>query len=142
MRNEDTLSVEGMAFTVRQLPVRRGHAVVFRLVKALGPMLMGLTPKDEQSKLGVDLSDTSMAEALQALREEDYEYVLQAMIDCTTVSIDGGPQVSLSSVYDAAFVGRWSQWLTWLGFALRTNFRSFFSGPTSPLSVLNQVKGQ
>ena|SRR5689334_4221731 len=128
MRVEDTLTLEGFAFKVRQLPTRRAQSCVFRLSKVIAPLIAMGAVSIGKGAVGVKLDAGAFDAMRNVLQEEDFNHIVDAMIEASHVSVQGGQYVALSSVYDQVFIGAWGTWLQWMGHALKVNFASFLTG--------------
>jgi hypothetical protein len=132
MIQSETRTIGGDEYEVTQLPSGRGRKLLLRLLRIVGPAIAELVKDGTSSVKLSDVSADGLAAALQELAarltEDDFEYAVRELTSGTKVRIAGGPAVKLETVSELHFAGNYGAMLSWLGFALEVNFRSFFGG--------------
>lgn len=139
---QETETIEGHAYTVRQFGARTGMTVAFRMFKVLGPALGKLAVlKDLKDGKATKLPEGGVEVLLESVfksvadmaKEEDFLYLVDQFQEVTTLHhrLPDGPgtvvPVALKTVFDDHFAGRYGALLKWFLFAGRVNFSSFFS---------------
>jgi hypothetical protein len=115
--------IDGIKFTVRQLPAMKALRMLNRLTRTVGPAVASLGAG------GLDMA--SLPEALAKLGEKLSDAELESitrelLADTTFQPVDGGPGGELMKVFDQTLAGRPETTLKLLAFALEANFANFF----------------
>lgn len=124
-------------FEVTQLPYSRGHRVLLRLFKALGPGLaeaLSKFPALQGRELGT-LDVTEIAQVFAAgaerlandLSDEDFDFVTDELAEFSFLK-KGERKLPLKNEREFLFAGDYLLMFQWLGFALRVNFFGFLKG--------------
>lgn len=120
MRKSETKLLESTEYRVTQFGALEGRKVLLRLIKSIGPVLM---PAAGAKDLAAALP--GIGTALEALKEEDIEYLCDVFARHTEVRVNGKwPQ--LSDIFDLHFGGKYLEMFLWLKFCVEVNFSDFF----------------
>lgn len=131
MQKHETREIDGLRFTVQQLPARRGMKLLNHLIRIAGPGLAkaaGALKGGDLAKLDLaNIDFGALGEALKSifdgLPDVEFDYVLDEMLAVTLLN-----EAPLKPVFDAALQGRIGTVYKLLAFALEVNFRDFFGG--------------
>lgn len=135
MRASKSKEIDGLSFTVQQLPGKRGSRLWFKLVRLLAPAMakalgtLKLTGGASALMQNLDLSNLGDAVGMLAekLTPDEFEAIRDELLESATVTT-GGNQFPLMTVYDDVMAGRVTTGLKVLQFAFEVNFGSFFEG--------------
>jgi len=121
--------IDGLRFSVTQLPGMRGLRMSVRLGKLLGPALARAAGAATGGLASLDVSKLSGAvDALfEHLTEDEIESVTKALLESCLVTIEGktGP---LMPMFDTVMGGKVATVYKLLRFAFEVNFGNFFGG--------------
>lgn len=138
--------INGMTYSVAQLPYSRGKKILVLLYKTLGPALADALSKapDISGDAEVSLGNfTELAPAIAAvvrtladnLSENDFDQVVGTMAEFTNLIGPNGELTPLTNAMEFHFGGNYSALFKWLGFCLKINYADFFS-EQGPLATL------
>lgn len=122
MLNVRTTTIDGIDFAVGQLPAMRGHRLLPRLGKAIGPALaQGFDAMGGKGGDG-DLGKLGAAIGLlfEHLTPDEYEAILRELF--STVAVKGAP---LMDTFDVALAGKPATVIKLAAFCLEANFGNF-----------------
>lgn len=137
MLPETTVTIGGLAYTLKTVPTGEARPLYFRLLKTCGPAVVralrsGVTTfKSLKDPSTWGIAADAMDELLTRLNEEDFELFVATFAKHTTMA--GG--VPLSGVINTlAFAGHPGHLFVWLSECLKFSFASFLAdlGITSP----------
>lgn len=111
-------TIGGIEFSIYPLGALTGRKVLTRLIRMAGPA-MG--------------KDTSLADLLGGIKEEDVEYLCDVFGQVTMVTLAPDKKPDLKTVFDNVFAGRYEVMTEWLKACLEVNFSSFFQNLGSAL---------
>lgn len=121
--------IDGLTFTVQQLPATRGLLLFHKLLRCVGPSILRSLGT---GKLSLDLKSLNLAsvgDALERVLEkfsaEDLDAMRRDLFETATVT-EGAQTLPLAQVFEEAMAGRPFTTLKALQFALEVNFESFF----------------
>lgn len=128
-------------YVVTQFGALRGREVLFRLTTMMGPALSGIF------KGG--LSEAGLGEALltwsSSAKVEDFTWLCDQFAEVTKVeertSTGHAIASDLGKVFDDHFVGKYTEMLQWLAFAVTVNFADFLGVKKLVTSALSEVMG-
>ncbi len=118
------------SYEMTTLGAKSGQKVLLRLFRILGPAAAEVLGK------GSEGIGSALALASGAASDVDLEFVTNILAEnCKVILTATGKNgataeipTDLSNMYDSHFAGRWADWAMWIGWGVRTNFESFFSG--------------
>jgi hypothetical protein len=118
--------IDGITFTVTQLPATRALKLFTKLVEVAGPALEALQ-KSPGSGLG-DMEVAALGGALSAassrLGEEGLMQIAAALFELATATWEGA-QAPVMARFDVMFQGRLTTLFKAIGFALEVNYGDF-----------------
>lgn len=129
--------IDGIRYTVRMLPARKGYKLALRMAKAAGPAIAMFVDKavsgGADAVLNESISEgtfsTAVATLVDRLDESTVDDVIQQMSECTEA--DGQ---LLHRIFDLHFMGAYDRMVKWLAFALKVNFGNFTAALGDALS--------
>lgn len=132
-RESKSKEIDGMTFTVPQLPGKRGNRMAVRLIGMLAPMaakaLGGGKLGDIKNLKNLEL--TNLSDAVQMLADkmtpEQFEAMQNELLEEAQVVVDGN-QIRLMPVFDNLMAGKALTSFKLFSFALEVNFGNFFDG--------------
>lgn len=137
MQEAKPKTIDGITFTVQQLPYRKSARLMHKLVGALGPALLRSlagAPMPDFAKGGAgaamaaDLDLGNVAVGMQALFDrfsaEDFDRLVNELFETTTVAGEGLEGLLLPQL-DFAMAGRHGTMLKAIQFALEVNYGNF-----------------
>lgn len=134
MREAQSKTIDGFAYTVNMLPAGKAQRWLVRILKVVAPSaaagMAGVTSltemlNGETSKLGIGAAVATLSDRLD---ESMLDELTKELADQTVVTLEGGNQPSLSSIYEVHFAGRMKANFSWLGFALKVQYSDFLEG--------------
>lgn len=131
MRKSDTREIDGLSFTVQQMPVKRALKLMHRLARAGVPAILEAVGSSELKgalKLEqLDLSNLGTAATMlfDKFSEADFELAMRELLESATVEFDGKTLPALQAL-DVAITNP-STVLKAMGFALEVNYGDFSS---------------
>lgn len=147
MRDREAKEIDGLRFTVQQLPGMRGVKALNRVGRALGPafaaglagvmqvadvkgglktLKLGNLGDMDVAKLGPAL-ERMIATLFQNLSDDELEWMINEFTSQATVVVNGNEVVLDRAVFDEVMRGRAGTVFKLLGFAFRVNYGSFSS---------------
>jgi hypothetical protein len=137
-----TRSIDGLQFSVTQLPGFKAMTMFHRLVRAIGPAAGALGKEIDLATLGkgkledilgnIDLGQAArgMLAAIPKLTESmspaELEGITRELLESSTVVMENGVQGPLLPQFDRVMQGRTSTALKLLAFAIGVNYGNFF----------------
>lgn len=142
MRESQSKTIDGLTFTVGQLPAMRAVKLMHRLARAVGPaMLKSLAGANVASvkdiaNLDLNLGDAAdgVAMMFDKFTENDLEALIRELFETATV-VHNGNTVPLMPVFDHVMQGRAGTVMKAVKFALEVNYQDFLG------ALLAQVAG-
>ncbi len=137
-RKTESKDIDGITFTVTQLPAMRSVVLLHKLTKAAGPALLRTIGnfKDLKTLLTSDVS--SLADTVQGLFDrfsaDDTVALIRELFETATMSV-GGKALPIMPVFDEQLAGKPEVILQAVGFALGVNYASFLGGLRAKLSA-------
>lgn len=122
MLETKTKEIGACSYSVQQLGALKGHQVLMRLLKCIGPALEGL----EGKKLSEEVLAGMLAKVVSELDEGAVDYFCDAFAGSTTVLMPDGKAPFLNHVFDVHFAGKYLDLAKWLVFCMEVNFGDFF----------------
>jgi len=143
-RQQKEKTIDGLTFTVQQLPAMRSLKLLHRLGKTVGPaMLKALSgaPDKAPAKLGsmnvADMAD-GVALLFDRLSADDAESIVRELFETATVT-ENGNTFQLMPVFDNVLAGRTATLFKAVKFALEVNYQDFLpallASAQAPLAV-------
>jgi hypothetical protein len=127
--SKERTTIGDTTYEIQTFGTKKGQAVLLRLFKTLGPAAAEITSR------GFDGIGQALVLASTNTSDADLTFVLDSLAEQTTVYLpttttagSGAVGIKLSDLYDNHFAGRWDEWALWIGWGVRVNFQSFFSG--------------
>lgn len=125
MLKQEEKTIDGVTYKVTQLPAKKGHRNLIKLVKMASPAMAG------EVNLDTDLSSKesldSIGAALMALDPDNVESLLEDFAKATIVQTDGDKWPCLWDIFDIHFAGNYAAMYKWAIFALQVNYKSFLA---------------
>lgn len=147
-------TIDGLTFTVTQLPGMRGALLSWRLGEVLGPALLralsgvkdldSLKPdklmETDVKDLGKLLESTSagVEQLMAKFRPADLEALIRELCDDATVT-ENGQEMPLMRVFDLVMAGRPATVFKLIQFALEVNFQDFFGGVLARVMAMRKA---
>jgi hypothetical protein len=135
-RRAETQTIDGVQFTVQQLPAMRSMKLMHKLAKALGPAMLKAVGSGGSLK---ELNLGNAGDAAQMLFEkfsaDDFEALIRELLETALVT-RGGSQIPLMPVFDDEMCGKPDTVLKLLRFALSVNYQSFWKGLSASVAAL------
>jgi hypothetical protein len=119
MRQAFDYVIRGESFTVEQLGAREGSKVLARLTKVIAPVA-AMASADAKT-------EDILAKLLDALTEEDLDYLTTVFAQATRVTLASGKVITLKDQFDEYFAGKYGLMLQWFYKCLDANFASFLA---------------
>lgn len=126
MRTQESKVIDGMTFTVQQLPAMRALRLLNRLGRFFTPALASLVGGG--GKLGqADVGALAAAAGglFDRLSEDELERLTKDLLETATVAIDGKDTGPVMPQFDLLFQGKMGAVLKLLAFALQVNYSDF-----------------
>lgn len=119
-----TKEIDGISFTVRQLPAMKSLRMLNRLTRTIGPALTAL---GATGGLSLDSVGEALAKLGDKLSDAEAESIARELLsDATFQPADGSPGGELLPRIDLALQGKPETLLKLLAFALEANYGNFF----------------
>ncbi len=135
-RKSESKGIDGIEFTVTQLPAMRSMKLMHKLARALGPAMA------KAAGAGTQLGQQDIAsfgEAAQAAFDrfsaEDLEALIKELFETATMTLDGNT-VPIMPVFNDALAGKPGTILKALQFALEVNYSDFLGGLLASVGAL------
>lgn len=127
MREPQKSTIDGVIFEVTPLGFRKGRAVFMRVSKAVGPSLALVAERPGSRLSALPLAEI-VTRALEAVSDDDLEWLADVLGETTRFSTDGGVKLPYLTGpnREQLFAGRISLFFRWIWFALEVNFADFF----------------
>lgn len=130
MRKSDTKEIDGLKFTVSQLPPRKGFKLAAKLFKLIAPAL-GAMP--EGATVDVDTLKPALMGLLHGLDDDELDTIMRSLFETAYIirEIDGKLckfELLDGAKIDAAYEGKLPAMFQSLVFAIEVNFGDFFDG--------------
>lgn len=128
MRETRSKDIDGVTFTVQQLPALRASRLLFKLTKAVSPAVMKLAGAgDLRNLMRADTSALSEAASMlfQAFTPEEFDALVREVLEGATITVDGRTVAALPGV-DLELAGKTATLMRGVWFALGVNFGDFF----------------
>lgn len=141
MRESRSQDIDGLTFTVTQLPAMRSVLLLHKLAKAAGPGILkalgggGLLQQDVGG-----LSD-AVASAFDRFSGADLESLVRELFETTTVTLPEGRTAPLMPVFNEVLAGKPGTVLKALRFALSVNYSDFWGAALGVLGNLAAAGG-
>ena len=138
-------TIDGITFTVQQLPYRKSARLMHKLASSLGPALLRSlagaplpTSVAGAAEAAKELDLSNMAAGMQLLFDrfsaDDFDRLVSELFETTTIT-QGGAEVPLLPVLDTAMAGKHGTMLKAIQFALEVNYGNFFGAFLAALPV-------
>lgn len=130
MRESNTREIDGVTFTVQQMPVKRSLKLLHRLARAGVPALLkaiGTADLKSIKTIGdLDLSNMGDAAAMlfDKFSAEDLDHVMSELLESSTLMHEGKELPTIKAL-DIALRGRPMTLFKALAFALEVNYGDF-----------------
>src|SRR5579859_3153297 len=119
-----TKEINGVAFTVRQLPAMRALRMLNRLARTIGPAMASLGASG--GTFDFESLATALAKLGDKLTDQELEGITRELLEGTTFQpSDGSPGGALLPQFDVALQGKPDVTLKLLAFALEANYGNF-----------------
>jgi hypothetical protein len=132
MLKSESREIDGMSFTVTQLPATKQFRLQAWLALKVGPgIVKALSGVDlsggAKSLSKVDLGEMADGVAMlcDRLSADDFEKLWKELLEGARVKVDGN-SVLLKDVFEVVMVGKFLTLLKLIRFAMEVNFGSFF----------------
>jgi len=129
-RAQKEKTIDGLTFTVQQLPAMRSLKLMHKLGKTIGPaMLKALSgaPAGKEIKVG-NINVADMADGVSLLFDrlsaEDTESIVRELFETTMVT-ENGQTFQLMPVFDNVLAGKMATLFKAVKFALEVNYQDF-----------------
>jgi len=139
MREAQTREIDGIPFTVQQLPAMRAAKLSHRLGSVVGPAIAKIAAGAAKDELDLSQLGDAVQILFDRLPEKEFEALIKELLETAQVTING-QTAPLMPAFDAVFTGKISTLFKVLKFSLEVNFADFFDA-AAPLIRKAQTFG-
>lgn len=143
-RAQKEKTIDGLTFTVQQLPAMRSLKLMHRLGKTIGPALLKSlsgAPSGATVKVGnINVADMADGVALlfDRLSADDAESIVRELFETTMVT-ENGQTFQLMPVFDNVLAGKMSTLFKAVRFALEVNYQDFLPALLASAKLSQEV---
>ena len=128
MKTTHSKVIDGIEFTIDQLPAMRALRLLNKLARLASPALGAIGAAFSQSKsvanMDLDALGRGASALLSSLSDDEMEAITRELLG-SAIMRSGGKNVELLAVFDLEFRGKMGTVLKLLGFALEVNYGNF-----------------
>ena len=130
-RAQKEKTIDGLTFTVQQLPAMRALKLMHKLAKTIGPAMLKALSGAPSTGAPIKVGNINVAELADGvallfdrLSEADVESIMRELFETTMVT-ENGQTFQLMPVFDNVLAGKMSTLFKAVQFALEVNYRDF-----------------
>ncbi len=140
-RRSETRTIDGIEFTVTQMPAMRSQRVFQRLASAIGPAIAAAL-RDAPAGDAILEGDVRIGDAVKQLFDRltipELEAIEKELLETATV-VQDGQTARVLAIADELLAGRLSTLFKLVAFAIEVNYRDFFDAAGGARALLAEA---
>lgn len=148
MRQTKEKEIDGIRFSVQQLPAMRGVLLMHKLARAVGPAMLKALSGAGDSQKGVSIASVdlggiadSVGLVFDRFSASDLEALIKELFETATLT-DGANTFPVMQVFDNVLAGKTSTIFKAIRFALEVNYQDFLGALAASVSALGASQSE